>query len=329
MLAYFRLIRWFNLLMMAFTMVLTRKFLLETFVQLKHLELSYPDLQFFLVIASTALLSAGGYIVNDIFDREADRINKPERQIVGMAFSTDTAWKLYWIHTILGAGIGVYLAFHIQIKELAIVPLMIAGLLWFYTTSYKKLPLVGNVIISLFTGCVPLVVGLFEQIAERRMYKIAIIDIRFVAGYAVFAFLISMIREIVKDLEDIDGDRDNDCTTIPIAWGINVAKAFGLLFSTLLFAALTYLEYIQYTTKDFISLGYFLVAVSLPLLLLMFTIISAKSKKNYTMASNLSKVVMLTGICSMIVFWFTLRPYLNPVVAVPEVMPQVNISVGK
>ena len=80
-LTYFKLIRWFNLVMMAITMILTRKFLLETFVLLKHLELSYPDFDFVLVIISTALMSAGGYIVNDIFDSDADQINNPKNYL--------------------------------------------------------------------------------------------------------------------------------------------------------------------------------------------------------------------------------------------------------
>lgn len=327
-LTYFKLIRWFNLVMMAITMILTRKFLLETFVLLKHLELSYPDFDFVLVIISTALMSAGGYIVNDIFDSEADQINKPEKLFVGKEISNQTAWVLYWVHTLLGLGIGVFLAYRIGVMMLAIVPLFIIGLLWFYTTSYKKLPLIGNLVISLFTGFVPLVVGLFELISERRMYRKDIIDLNFVIGYAAFAFLISMVREIVKDMEDMEGDKETDCQTMPVAWGIGISKVVALLFVGSLLGCLGYVEYIQWTTKDTVSFYYFSLAISLPLLLLGAVIAFAKSKKDFSSASLLSKVVMLTGICSMVVFWYTLKPYFDPQPVVQEVVPQAQVEVG-
>jgi 4-hydroxybenzoate polyprenyltransferase len=233
-------------------------------------------------------MSAGGYIVNDIFDSEADQINKPEKLFVGKEISNQTAWVLYWAHTLLGLGIGVFLAYRIGVMMLAIVPLFIIGLLWFYTTSYKKLPLIGNLVISLFTGFVPLVVGLFELISERRMYRKDIIDLNFVIGYAAFAFLISMVREIVKDMEDVEGDKETDCQTMPVAWGISISKGVALLFVGLLLGCLGYMEYIQWTTKDTVSFYYFSLAISLPLFLLGAVIAFAKSKKDFGRASLLS-----------------------------------------
>jgi 4-hydroxybenzoate polyprenyltransferase len=327
-LTYFRLIRWFNLVMMAITMILTRKFLLETFVLLKDLELSYPDFDFVLVIISTALMSAGGYIVNDIFDSEADQINKPEKLFVGKEIGTQSAWVLYWVHTLLGAGIGVFLAYRIGVTTLSFVPLFIIGLLWFYTTSYKKLPLVGNVVISLFTGFVPMVVGLFELLSERRMYHKDIIDMKFVIGYSVFAFFISMVREIVKDLEDMEGDRETDCQTMPVAWGVGVSKAVAMFFVLLLLGGIGYNEYLLWTTQDFLLFYYFLIATSLPLLILSWNIMVANNKTDYKRASLLSKIVMLTGICSMLVFWYTLKPYFDPQPVVQEVIPQAQVEVG-
>lgn len=326
--AYFRLIRWFNLVMMAITMVLTRKFLLETFVLLKQLELSYPDFDFVLVIFSTALMASGGYIINDIFDSEADQINKPTKLIVGKEISNQTAWRLYWTHTFLGLGIGVFLAYRIGVMTLAVVPVLISGLLWFYTTTYKKIPLVGNLVISLFTGFVPLVVGLFELLSERRFYQKDIIDLNFVLGYAVFAFLISMVREIVKDMEDREGDQETGSHTMPVAWGITISKFITLFFVFLLLGGLAYIEYIQWTTNDKLSFFYFSAVISFPLLLLGLFIALAKTKKDYSRASLMSKIVMLTGICSMIIFWYTLRPYFHTQASMKENVPQAQIQVG-
>jgi 4-hydroxybenzoate polyprenyltransferase len=311
------------------TMILTRKFLLETFVQLRRLELAYPDLQFALVALSTALMAAGGYIVNDIFDQEADNINKPKRLIAGSVFSVNSCWALYWLHTIPGLFIGLYLALHIGIYQLMVVPFLIVGLLWFYTTTYKKMPLIGNIVISLFTGFVPLVVGYFELLSERKTFQMELFDIRYVWGYAVFAFLISMVREILKDLEDMDGDRNSDCQTMPVVWGVLISKGFALLFLTLLLSGLAWLEYLQYTNLDYVSFGYFLGAVSFPSVLLLIWIVRAKFKSGFRMASHLSKFIMLTGISSMVVFWYTLQPYLKPIPKPnAEPLPQVELKLG-
>ena len=314
--------------MMGVTMVLTRYFLLNTFLLAKGLELSYPTFEFILVVLSTALMSAGGYIVNDIFDAEADTINKPNKLYVGKDISMQNAWTLYWIHTLLGLAIGVFLAYRIELLSLAIVPLLIIGLLWFYTTTYKKMPLIGNVVISGFTAFVPLVVGLFEQIAEQKSYHMAFIDIKFVMGFSVFAFLISMVREIVKDLEDMEGDHETDCRTMPIAWGVPISKGIALLFVSVLLVALGYLEYDQWVNEDKFSFYYFTLFISLPALVLALVIARAKTKKNFGTASLLSKVVMLTGICSMVVFWYTLRPYFPKPAQAQEVVPQAQVQVG-
>lgn len=327
-LTYLKLIRWFNLLMMGVTMVLTRYFLLNAFVLAKGLQLFYPTLDFILVVLSTALMSAGGYIVNDIFDAEADLINKPGKTYVGKEITIKNAWLLYWIHTLLGLGIGIFLAYRIELLSLAIVPFLIIGLLWFYTTTYKKMPLVGNVVISGFTAFVPLVVGLFEQIAEQKRYQISFIEINFVVGFSIFAFLISMVREIVKDLEDMEGDHETDCRTMPIAWGVPISKGVALFFLLILLSALTYLEYDQWINQDKLSFYYFTLFISLPTLVLALVIFKAKSKQNYSTASWLSKVVMLTGICSMVLFWYTLRPYFPKPVQSQEVIPQAQVQVG-
>lgn len=321
--SYLKLIRWFNLVMMAFTMLLTRHFLIFTILKLQNRSFAYADIHFVLVILSTALMAAGGYIINDIYDTQSDSTNKPEKLLVGVKISVPMAWNLYWLHSVSGVLIGLYLALQIGIYQLLAVPLMVSGLLWFYTTSYKKLPLVGNVVISLFTAFVPMVVGLFEMIAELQLFKKTYFDIWYVAAYAAFAFLISMVREVIKDMEDVEGDKQNDCNTIPVLWGIPTAKIIAAFFAVILLGFLTYLQYIQKQTNDMVSFYYFLLLVTIPLLVLIALIIGANSKQAYTWASRLSKWVMLSGICSMIVFWYTLKPYF-PVKATP--IPKASVQ---
>jgi 4-hydroxybenzoate polyprenyltransferase len=176
--------------------------------------------------------------------------------------------------------------------------LISVGLLWFYSTAYKKAFIIGNFVVALLSGFVPIVVGFYEP-------NRANINFYFVLGYAIFAFMISMVREIIKDIEDIDGDKEFNCKTMPIVAGVTLSKIVAFVIGLLLAVMIGYLEYMQYLSHDKVSFWYFSLAIQAPLLFLLYKIITAKVKADFSSASLWAKTIMVTGVLSMVIFYLS------------------------
>jgi 4-hydroxybenzoate polyprenyltransferase len=300
--ALYNLVRLPNLLMIAGTMLLTRYCLIGEMLNLQGLWLSQSDIDFTLLVLSVVLIAAAGYMINDYFDTKTDSINKPDKVVVGREISRRQVMAIHIILNVLGVMLGFYLAYKIHFLQLGFINLLSVGLLWFYSTTYKRRFLIGNVIISLLTGILPILVGLFEphfHYLKNGMY--------FVVGYACFAFIISLIREVIKDMEDVEGDKVDGCTTMPIVIGIKPSKIIALALSLGMIGMIAYIQYIQYLTKDFISFWYFLIAIQLPFVWMFYKLINAEDKSEFHQASFFAKIVMIGGILSMVVFYISLE----------------------
>ena len=166
----FQLIRFPNLVIIVATQYAMRYLLMEPLLPSDSFSLQFGDLQFFLLVLATVFIAAAGYIINDYFDTQADLINKPSRVVVGIKISRREAMTMHALLNIIGVGIGVYLAFYVGIPSLSFVFLMATGLLWFYSTNYKRQFLVGNLSVAFLTGLVPLMVVLFEIPMLNREY---------------------------------------------------------------------------------------------------------------------------------------------------------------
>ena len=309
------LVRLPNLLIIAFTQYAMRYLIMEPMLPSDSFELQFGELQFALLVFSTMMIAAAGYIINDYFDTRADLINKPKRVVVGVSISRKEAMILHMILNIIGVGLGVYLAFYIGLPSLSLVFVMSTGLLWFYSTNYKKQFLVGNLIVAFLTALVPMMVVLFEIPLLNREYGEVMIryDSNFsylfawVSAFSFFAFMTTLIREIVKDAEDLEGDNAYGMKTVPIVLGTFWTRVLvvGLILLTL--AALIFLlfKYIFYSDDppDYISLAYFTGLLLLPLIGLAIQVLIAGDKRAYHRASTLIKLIMLFGILySVLVF---------------------------
>lgn len=312
----FRLLRFPNLLIIAFTQYAMRYLLMEPLLPSDAFELQFGKVQFALLVLSTMLIAAAGYIINDYFDTRADLINKPTRVVVGVAISRKVAMILHMMLNIAGVGIGVYLAFYVGLPSLSLVFVLSTGLLWFYSTNYKKQFLVGNLIVAFLTALVPLMVVLFEIPLLNREYGEVMIryDANFtylfawVSAFSFFAFMTTLIREIIKDAEDLEGDNAYGMKTVPIVLGTFWTRMVTVVLIVLTLLALTYLlfKYIFFSVDpvDYISLLYFAVFLLLPLVLLAIQVMTAREKRAYRRASTLIKLVMLFGIFySVVVFY--------------------------
>jgi 4-hydroxybenzoate polyprenyltransferase len=312
----FNLIRFPNLLIIAATQYAMRYLLMEPLLPSDEFTLQFGDVQFFLLVLSTIFIAAAGYIINDYFDTQADMINKPARVVVGIKISRREAMTMHALLNIIGVGIGVYLAFYIKIPSLSFVFVIATGLLWFYSTNYKRQFLVGNLSVAFLTGLVPLMVVLFEIPMLNRAYGTVMLQSQsnfnyifaWVAGFSFFAFLTTFIREVIKDAEDFEGDRAYGMKTVPIVLGSFWTKILVVLLVGFTLAMLVYLlvKYIVFSVEpaDVISLTYFGLFLFIPLILLIIQVISARDKKGYHRASLIIKLVMLAGILySVLVFY--------------------------
>ncbi len=304
MLTILRLIRFPNLLIIALTMYLTRYCLLLEFDSqaLKFVPLAFTlnTIGFIFLVVSTLFIAAAGYIINDYFDTKIDAINKPERLIIGVSISRRKAMFAHTILSSLGVIIGFWLAYEIHHIIFGWINVITVGLLWFYSTSFKKNFLIGNLVIALLSALIPIVVGVFEPNAYKELYY-------FIIAYAGFAFLISLIREIIKDLEDMDGDIAENCRTLPIVSGVNTTKTVIILLIAIVIASISYVIAMPFLSGNKIFILYSVFAVQVPLLGLIYLVVKAKSKQAYSILSTITKIIMLTGVLSMFVFNYTLN----------------------
>jgi len=237
------------------------------------------DPKLYLLMLSTVLLAASGYMINDYYDVKIDYINKPEEVVVGKNIKRRTVMVLHSLTNISGIGIGFLLS-----PKVGMINFMAAFLLWLYSNSLKRLPFVGNLTVALLTGLAIFLVGFYYQSA-----------LLLVSTYAIFAFFINLIREIIKDIEDRNGDRKHGSKTLPIVLGFRATK--NIIF---LIAGLFVLSIALVTIKLHNELlFYYFGGLSLLFFLFMYKIYMADRKRHFTQLSFLSKLLMLTGIMSM------------------------------
>jgi 4-hydroxybenzoate polyprenyltransferase len=305
-LSFLRLIRFQNLVIMALTMLLVKWCLIDTLLGFENIVAAFSNLGFALLVASTLLVAAGGYVVNDYLDTDIDGINKSDKIIVGNTISKKAAWNSYVTLSLLGLLAAAVPAWEIGNVNYVLIQVISGGLLWFYSYSYKRQVLIGNLVIAGLSAIVVLLPVYYEAMAEDKLYNTISVNLFFVKAYFAFAFLTTFSREIIKDMEDMEGDKSAGCKTFPIVAGVVPAKLLAIVFTLTVMAAVGYIQYYQYEAQDYISMIYFLVAVQLPSLWLVIKTARAKEKSDFHFASTLSKVVMVGGILSMLVFKYTL-----------------------
>lgn len=265
-------------------------------------KLQFSELNFFFLVMATVFITAAGYVINDYFDTKTDLVNKPEKVILGRLLNRRWAIILHVVFNTIGIGLGAYISFYIGLPVLTLVFVLITGILWFYSTTYKRQFLVGNLTVALLTAMVPLMVILFEIPLLNKEYGLLLKEmhinfthiILWVGMFAVFAFLLTLIREIIKDMEDFEGDQAYGRNTLPIVMGVSNTKTVIIAILAFTLASLLYL-YFKFL-NDTLTLIYFTFFLIIPLAVLVYKLIKANKKKDYRWASNLSKLIMLAGI---------------------------------
>lgn len=258
-------------------------------------------INFLMLSFCTILIAASGYVINDVFDVEIDAINKPEKQIVGKSITEKTANYIYGLLVILGFAIAIYLAYHLEKFNLLILFPAATGLLYLYARWFKKSFLVGNILVSVFVAAVPLIIvlGAFDSFQEASSKGGMLIKGIYI--YSVFGFIANLLREIVKDVEDQEGDKIAAANTLALQWGERKAKGICLALVLLLIIGLA-----LYIFQEFQDLSlYFLTAISIVLIFnvwIAFQLNKAQHKNDYHKISTNIKLMMLCGLISLYIW---------------------------
>ena len=307
--AFFRLIRWPNLIFIAITQALYYYAIVAPLNKKGIGILFNPDL-FPLLCVASLLIAASGYIINDYFDLNIDLVNKPGRLIIDKIIKRRWAMAFHLMMSFIAILIGVYIdirsgTFWVGLSNLACVLLLFG-----YSVTMKKKLLIGNILISALTAWVIVIVffciyikGFSCRNCDPLMIHAYINRfIRITFLYVAFAFIISLIREVIKDMEDMEGDARYKCRTMPIAWGIPATKVFTAVWIIVLIGILGTVQFYVLQFGWWLSAVYCITLIISPLVWILIRLYKAQVPNNYRQLSAAVKIVMFTGILSMIFF---------------------------
>lgn len=304
---FLKMIRFPNLIFIALTQIL---FQFSIYYALYLEKYSSSDIiHFGLLVLASVFIAAAGYVINDYFDINIDEVNKPRRLVVDKVISR--RWAIAWHFMLSFSGI-VLTAFAVPLLDkwyIVLANISCVALLWLYSTNFKRQLLIGNIVISLLTAWTILIV-FFSKVSiadaigigkehHEKFFRIAFL-------YAGFAFISSLIREAIKDMEDMPGDEKYGCRTMPIAWGVNATKVYVAVWLIVLVVMLILVQVYVLQFRWWMPVLYCTLLIILPLIFIFLKLFKANTAKQFHQLSSLIKGVMLTGIVSMIFFYFYL-----------------------
>jgi 4-hydroxybenzoate polyprenyltransferase len=315
--AFFKLIRWKNILVVSLTMFAMKYAIIEPVYTFYGLEIGLSKLGFMFLVAAAMFLMAGGNVINDYFDRKADMINRPKKVLVGFQIKRRKVIFLHFMLNIFGVICGFIAAWFTGKIWLGFFFVIIAALLWSYSSKLKKRLLAGNLIVAFLTAVIPFIVGLTEYYAfERSIPEWTInsvhaikISIQTIIGFSIFSFLFNFILEIIKDCADYDGDIETEVKSIPIVFG---KKKTNIIISFLSFLSIGlilivwhgYFSHLLFFDHEIISNFYIYSMIIFPIAIIAFSSLWGIKKKKYSILANLTKFVMVTGVLFSIIFSF-------------------------
>jgi 4-hydroxybenzoate polyprenyltransferase len=326
---FFKILRIPNLVIIAASMFLMKYAILSVFVNASDLSFQLEPKFFFLLVLSVVFIAAGGYLINDYFDVDIDTANKPNEVIVGKEISANTVMTIYALFNMFGIVLAYFVAAKVGVTQLAFVHVITVGLLWFYSSEFKKMLLIGNVIVALLSAVVffipamfeiPLLIKQFKKVVVENeelflMYKqipLAIeANFKFMwywsAAFAAFAFLVSLARELIKDCQDVEGDERYGATTLPAKFGLSVSNKVVIFILIVIISLLAFAQYNIFNAKDYYSFAYISICFQVPLFILIYKTFRAYTSKNYKFISRGLKMLMVLGLGYGVLFYFLMR----------------------
>jgi 4-hydroxybenzoate polyprenyltransferase len=286
MYAYLKILRPLNLLIVGLTQYIVYMVLIKNHSSITSLS----TLQNMLLACCTMMVTAGGYIINDIYDRDLDKINKPNKVIVGQAISLSQSYTYYWILVVLGFAVAIWLGVVTQNIPHIVLYVIGTAVLYFYASHFKKKGYLGNIIVALMTAFVPGLIWLAERkyINSNEGFNIKILLLFFMA----FAFLSNLAREVIKDVEDMDGDKIIDSKSLPLTLGLEKTKIIiffnlSILILIIWALALVFKNSLVYSGNGLLSIF---------IIIILYEVNNTHHAKEFHHISNWMKYLMLTGV---------------------------------
>jgi len=292
---FLNLVRWKNLLLITYVFILLK----FQFFKVFNTKTNLTDFQFFLLLFSVLAIMAAGYIINDIFDIKTDEINKPNKVIVSRLISVEKAQNWYKILNVIGIGLGIILCLKIEKPTYSFIFICASLLLYYYSKKLKKIPFIGNLTIAFLISFSIFILAIFEMnvVEKSEINNFSFYSILILSG---FAFIINIIREIVKDIEDVNGDNTLNLKTLPIIFGRKRIQYLASIFCLIPIGFLAYIILIFNETYKFLTI-YLLFFSLIPLLYIFIKLRSVKKKKEFHQLSSLLKIIMFLGINSLLI----------------------------
>ncbi len=296
------------MLIVVLTMLVVRYFVMLEWMKSSSIGMKFQlnNFDFSMLIVAVIALTAAGNVINDYFDQKVDRVNKPDQVIVGKTVKRRVAIILHQGLNILAVLSTIYVCLRTSFWWPLILPIFIATLLWWYSPVLKKRVFIGNLAVAFCTACVPIWAALFEIHALQVKYQDMLIDgadffshmwMRIIA-VSLFAFILTLLREAVKDMEDMEGDALGEYHTIPIVYGIEKTKKY---LYALMVAFLLGMALVMWKMHSFMDLAIQIVLIVIPTILLFISIRKAQVQKDFRGASNLLKIISVLGIVALVI----------------------------
>ena len=311
------IIRPLNLLIILVTMYIFKLGLINLFIQNPALN----NLNYFLFVSATILITAAGYIINDIYDVKTDSVND-KKLIIGKNISKKSALNWYYILNLLSIIIIVYVSYFIGKITLALIFILTIIMLWFYSKSLKSTFLLGNLLVSGIIALSITNIYFFDILPVYNLNPSSGIILKVIIVFSLFAFITNLKREIIKDVIDINGDRSIDANTLPIKLGVKSTKKIIIFLNTVLILIISFWQYFQYSVNntffDLSSFGkdinqiviwgtdsfsiFYVFSIQILLFIFLFLCLSANIKKDYIKLSQIAKIIMMIGILAIPIF---------------------------
>lgn len=308
---YLMLVRWQNLLMTAIVLFVMEKWVATPILCAAYFGEQLPWWLLTLLMLATVLITAGGYVINDYFDVKIDQINRPDRLIVTRSVTKPEAMRLFQVLTAAGIVCGIVASICLRSWVTAVIFVFVPGLLWFYSASYKRQFLVGNLIVALAAALCPLLIAIANVAWLKHLYgDVNGIDVlslttlphdlyMWIGGFAAFAFWGTFIREIIKDMQDVTGDRELECHSLPVVLGEPATKG---IVTALLLAMAGAIFWLAWWVIPFpngwnsLHARYVVLGLLVPIACELWLLWSARIPSDYRTAQSVMKFVLLMGV---------------------------------
>lgn len=307
--SYFKLVRYKNLIVIFLITFLTKYSFLDSFISNSTLSFYH----FILLVLSVVLFSASGYIINDILDQKTDAINRPNRCIVGVKISKTRCWSLFFLLSSIGLVSSFFLAI-ILLNNFQYFLFLTSPLLLFVLYSYylKKIAFIGNLSIAICAAWIIILISIINtENVVHTSFSHAITGlfdylnaVAFIIYYSFFAFVTTLIREIIKDIEDIDGDFNIGLRTLPVLIGRKRTRNVVNLLSILSIISLVFFISLFFEENYIFFSIYNIIFIAIPSIYFTYILWNSESKQEFSFLSRLLKLIMIFGILSMVIFKF-------------------------